>query len=139
MSFGPLFDAPFVIQIHALAALAAIPLGLVQFAAPKGTLPHRTLGWAWVLLMAIVAVSSLFIHTIRMLGPFSVIHLLSLLVIVTLPVAVLHAHRHQVPMHRRMMVHLFIGALMIAGVFTLWPGRIMHQVVFGDAVSAAKP
>jgi uncharacterized membrane protein len=35
--------------------MAAFALGLVQFAAPKGTLPHRTVGWIWVGLMAIVA------------------------------------------------------------------------------------
>ena len=28
-------------------------------------------------------------------------------------------------------ISLFIGALVIAGAFTLMPGRIMHQVVFG--------
>ncbi len=61
--------------------------GSSSSAAPKGTLPHRTLGWVWVVLMAVVALSSLFIHTIRMVGPFSLIHLLSLLVIVTLPLA----------------------------------------------------
>jgi uncharacterized membrane protein len=29
-------------------------------------------------------------------------------------------------------VGLFTGALVIAGLFTFWPGRIMHAVVFGD-------
>jgi uncharacterized membrane protein len=29
------------------------------------------------------------------------------------------------------MIGLFTGALVIAGVFTLLPGRIMHAVVFG--------
>jgi uncharacterized membrane protein len=33
--------------------------------------------------------------------------------------------------HRRAMISLFLGALVIAGAFTLVPGRIMHQVVFG--------
>ncbi len=42
MSLAPLLDASPVIQIHAFAAFAAFGLGLVQFAAPKGTLPHRT-------------------------------------------------------------------------------------------------
>ena len=36
------------IPLHAFAAMAAFVLGIVQFAAPKGTLPHRTLGWIWV-------------------------------------------------------------------------------------------
>jgi uncharacterized membrane protein len=30
------------------------------------------------------------------------------------------------------MTAIFLGALVIAGVFTLVPGRIMHKVVLGD-------
>jgi uncharacterized membrane protein len=30
------------------------------------------------------------------------------------------------------MMSLFLGALVIAGVFTFLPGRIMHAVVFGS-------
>jgi uncharacterized membrane protein len=48
-----------------------------------------------------------------------------------LPLGVWRAHRHQVPDHRRTMVLTFTGALVIAGLFTLLPGRIMHAVVFG--------
>ena len=55
MSLAPLLDAAPAIPLHAFAAMAAFALGLVQFAAPKGTLPHRTVGWIWVGLMAIVA------------------------------------------------------------------------------------
>src|SRR5579871_5717281 len=55
MNFSPLLDAAPAIPVHAFAAMAAFALGLVQFAAPKGTLPHRTLGWIWVALMALVA------------------------------------------------------------------------------------
>jgi uncharacterized membrane protein len=29
------------------------------------------------------------------------------------------------------MIFIFCGALVIAGLFTLLPGRIMHSVVFG--------
>jgi uncharacterized membrane protein len=44
---------------------------------------------------------------------------------------VLHARRHWVRSHRAAMISLFAGALVIAGVFTLLPGRVMHEVVFG--------
>ena len=47
MDFTPLTNAPFVIQLHAYAALAAFALGLVQFARLKGTTTHRALGYAW--------------------------------------------------------------------------------------------
>jgi uncharacterized membrane protein len=131
MSLAPLLNAAPAIPLHALAAMAAFVLGLVQFAAPKGTLPHRTIGWIWVLLMAAVAISSLWIHTIRLIGPFSPIHLLSIFTLVMLPLAVWRAHTHRVVDHRRIMVLTFSGALVIAGLFTLLPGRIMHAVVFG--------
>ncbi|MGE0719502.1 MAG: hypothetical protein AB7P02_28935, partial [Alphaproteobacteria bacterium] len=75
MTLAPLNAAPLVIQLHAWAAMGAFALGLVQLVAPKGTLPHRTLGWIWVVLMAVVAVSAFFIHQIRLIGPWSPIHL----------------------------------------------------------------
>ncbi|WP_456618881.1 MULTISPECIES: DUF2306 domain-containing protein [unclassified Bradyrhizobium] len=131
MSFAPLLEAAPAIPLHAFAAMAAFVLGLVQFAAPKGTLPHRTIGWIWVVLMAAVAASSFWIHQIRLVGPFSPIHLLSIFTLVMLPLAVWRAHTHRVADHRRIMIMTFVGALVIAGLFTLLPGRIMNRVIFG--------
>jgi uncharacterized membrane protein len=132
MSLAPLLDAAPAIPVHAFAAMAAFALGIVQFAAPKGTLPHRTVGWIWVALMAIVAASSFWIHEVRLLGPWSPIHLLSIFTLIMLPIAVWRARRHRVADHRRIMTLTFVGALVIAGLFTLLPGRIMHAVVFGQ-------
>jgi uncharacterized membrane protein len=132
MSLAPLLDAAPEIPVHAFAAMAAFALGIVQFAAPKGTLPHRTVGWIWVGLMAVVAVSSFWIHEIRLLGPWSPIHLLSIMVLGLLPVAVVAARRHNVSRHRKTMIGIFTGGLVIAGLFTFLPGRIMHAVVFGQ-------
>ena len=131
MSLAPLLNAAPAIPVHAFAAMAAFVLGVVQLAAPKGTLPHRTLGWIWVCLMLSVAVSSFWIHQIRLAGPWSPIHLLSIFTLVTVPLGVWRAHRHQVADHRRIMTLVFSGALVIAGLFTLLPGRIMHAVVVG--------
>jgi uncharacterized membrane protein len=131
MSLAPLLEAAPAIPLHAFAAMAAFVLGLVQFAAPKGTLPHRTIGWIWVVLMLVVAVSSFWINKIRLVGPFGPIHLLSIFALVMLPLAVWRAHTHRVAAHRRIMILMFAGALVVAGLFTLVPGRIMHRVVFG--------
>jgi uncharacterized membrane protein len=131
MTLAPLLAAPAVIQLHAFAALGAFALGVVQLSAPKGTIPHRLFGWVWAGLMLGVVLSSFFIHTIRLWGPWSPIHLISLFTLIMLPLAVLRARRHQVERHRRAMIGLFTGALVIAGVFTFLPSRIMHQVVFG--------
>ena len=96
MSLAPLLNAAPAIQLHAFAALAAFAIGAVQLAAPKGTLPHRTIGWIWVLLMVIVAATSFWIHDLRVWGPWSPIHLLSIFTLATLPLAVMHARRHRV-------------------------------------------
>jgi uncharacterized membrane protein len=132
MSLAPLLNAPFVIQLHAFAAMAAFVLGLVQFSAPKGTLPHRTIGWIWVSIMVVVAGSSFWIHELRLWGPWSPIHLLAIFTLATLPLGVWYARHHIVTGHRFVMISIFCGGLLIAGLFTFVPGRIMHAVMFGN-------
>jgi uncharacterized membrane protein len=132
MTLDPLLSASTAIQLHAFAAMTAFGLGIVQFSAPKGTIPHRTIGWIWVVLMLAVAASAFWIHQLRLWGPWSPIHLLAIFVLIMVPLAVLHARRHNVDRHRWAMVGIFLGALVGAGVFTFLPGRIMHAVAFGD-------
>lgn len=131
MPLAPLLAAPLPIQVHAFAALFLIPLTLVLFAMPRGNRLHRTLGWSWVMLMALVVLSSFWIREIRLIGGFSPIHLLSVVTLVFLVAAVLAARHHRVHHHRRAMIWLTFGALMGAGFFTLLPGRLMNTVVFG--------
>jgi uncharacterized membrane protein len=131
MTLAPLLDATPAIQIHAFSAMAAFALGIVQLSAPKGTLPHRTLGWIWVTLMIVVCISAFFIHELRVWGQWSPIHLLAVFTLITVPLAVLAARRHDVAKHRRAMLAIFSGALLIAGLFTFYPGRIMYEVLFG--------
>jgi uncharacterized membrane protein len=130
MTLAPLLSASQAIQIHAISAMSAFALGLVQFAAPKGTLPHRAIGWIWVALMTTVCVTAFFIHTLKVWGIWSPIHLLAVFTLAMLPLAVWRAHRHKVAGHKRVMILIFLGALVIAGAFTLLPGRIMHAVAF---------
>ena len=103
-------------------------LGIVQLTAPKGTLPHRTIGWIWVALLAIIAISSFWIHKIRLWGPFSPIHLISIFALVMLPIGVWRRTRHKVTRTPPHDDRDFFGGLVIAGLFTFVPGRIMHEV-----------
>jgi uncharacterized membrane protein len=132
MSLAPLLNASLQIQIHAFAAIAAFVLGAVQLSAPKGTLPHRALGWIWVVLLVLASLSSFFIHKIRFWGPWSPIHILSVFVPIMLLRGVLAVRRHDLRSHRVIMTSTFAGALIIAGFFTFVPGRIMHAVLFGS-------
>ena len=131
MTLQPLLSASPAIQMHAFAAMTAFVLGLVQFARIKGDGPHRAFGYVWVGLMLLIAASSFWIHQINQWHGFSVIHLLSIWVILFVPVAVMYARRGNIRGHKRSMIGLFAGALIIAGIFTFVPGRIMHAVLFG--------
>ncbi|WP_409411646.1 DUF2306 domain-containing protein [Brevundimonas sp.] len=133
--WGLLAAAPAAIQIHVAAALIALAIGLVLLAGVKGDRLHRTLGWVWVLAMATTAITSFFIHQINPGGPggLSLIHLLSGWTMVALPMAIYAARRHRVATHRRAMTGMFVGGLIVAGLLTFLPGRLMWAIFFGPA------
>lgn len=120
-----------IIQAHAVLAALAIMLGAFQFAMPKGTPLHRGLGYLWVAGMALVALSSFAIHELRVIGPFSPIHLLSIFVLYVLIKAITAARQGRIAQHKRSMILLYILGLLITGGFTLLPGRLMYRVLFG--------
>lgn len=121
---------PAQIQIHLVAALAAIVVGFVVISLPKGSRLHKSLGWAWVAAMGLTAVSSFFVTTINH-GSFSVIHILSGWTLVALPLGIYAIRRRNVLGHRRAMTGLFFGGLLVAGALTFLPGRFMYQLFFG--------
>jgi uncharacterized membrane protein len=81
--------------------------------------------------MLVISISAFWINEIRLWGPWSPIHLLAIFTLAMLPVGVLYARRHHVARHRVVMISIFCGALVIAGLFTFVPGRIMHAVIVG--------
>jgi len=119
------------IPLHAYAAFLAILLGAIQFAGPKGTATHRYLGYTWVGLMLVVSVSSFWINTINLVGPFSPIHILSAFTIWSLFEAVKSARKGRMQRHKRFMQLMYLLALLVTGAFTLLPGRTMNAVLFG--------
>ncbi|MDR9395642.1 MAG: DUF2306 domain-containing protein [Roseovarius sp.] len=131
MNWQALWNDGAVISVHALVALLAMGAGAVQLLAPKGTITHKTLGYVWVGAMGVVAVSSFWIHEFQWFGPFSIIHVLSLLVLATLIYSIRAIRRGSVTAHRNSMIQLYALALVLTGAFTLVPGRTMHAVIFG--------
>jgi uncharacterized membrane protein len=130
MSLDPLLSAPWIIQLHAFAAMGALLLGVVQFAAPKGTIPHRSVGYVWAGLMVLTAVTAIFIREVND-GAFSWIHILIPITLFGIVGLVLEARRRQTRKHRNSALVLFFAALMLPGLFSFMPGRIMLEVVLG--------
>ncbi len=119
--------APIPILVHAAAALAALVLGSVMLARRKGTASHRLLGRVWVGLMLTVALSSLWIP--RFLH-FTWIHLFTLLTLVAVPLAIYRIRSGNVSAHASTMKGLFIGGLIVAGIFALAPGRLLGHLLW---------
>lgn len=130
LNVGVFAEAPLIIQIHVAAALSALALGLVQLLAPKGTLPHRTLGYVWAALMLITALTAIFIRQIND-GQFSFIHVFVPLTLFGLFGMITHARALRTDRHRNTVLGLFIGALIVPGLFAFMPGRLMWQMFFG--------
>ena len=138
MSLEPLLEASGVVQVHAFAAVAAFLLGLVQFTAPKGTLPHRTLGVIWVLLIIAVTASSVFIRPSMTPGLpvsqwFGFIHIFTIITAAGIIGGVTWLLRGgpTLKRHKGPFLGIFVGGLIVAGALAFLPGRIMHQVAFG--------
>jgi uncharacterized membrane protein len=129
LTLVPIAAAPAAIQLHVAAALIALLAGVVTIVLRKGTALHRRIGWAFVVAMGVTALTSLFIMRD---GQFSAIHLLTALTVVALPYGVLMRRRGNIRAHRSAMISLLLG-LVIAGAFTLMPGRLMHQITLGQA------
>ena len=122
-----------VVFFHMLCALSALVLGAFVLARRKGTASHRATGWGWALLMLGATASSAFIQDRGMpnLAGFTPIHLFTLYVGVQLPRAVLAARRGQISAHRQTMRGIYIGGCIVAGLFTLLPGRFLGKQLWG--------
>jgi uncharacterized membrane protein len=117
-----------VIIAHTLVAFAAFLIGMGMLARRKGDSTHRLIGRIWVGLLSATALSSFFIKTS---GQFSWIHLLSVTTLVFIVRGVLHARNGRIEHHKYTMISLYIGSLIIAGLFTFAPGRLLNRLVFG--------
>jgi len=123
-------ELPGMVQLHILAALAALVIGTVILLRPKGRGLHKALGWSWVIAMGTTAVSSLFITGLNG-NSYSFVHLLSGWTIIGLPMAVYAIKSRKVEIHRRAMTGMFVGGLIVAGALTFIPGRFMFEFFFG--------
>ncbi len=125
-----------LIAVHATAAILAVLTGPVALWGRLGQRQrprlHRAFGYAWVTLMLVTAISALFIT--GTVGPlwngFSWIHLLVPVVFLGLFGAFWFLLRGNVRGHRKSMVGLYVGACLVAGGFTLLPGRLLGSIIF---------
>lgn len=105
-------------------ALALTPFLLLR---RRGDRQHRIAGTVWVAAMLATAVLS---FALPALGKFSVIHVLSVIVIIMAPLIWWAARTHRVVEHRRRVRAVVTGALLIAGFFTFPFNRLLGHWLF---------
>lgn len=126
---SPFLTAPAMVKVHVLAAVTAFFVGLILLAGVKGNLMHRTLGYGWVAAMAATAISSFMLF--GPIGSFlSLIHALSAWTLIVLPMGVAAARGGKIRAHAQRMTGVFTGGMLIAGLFTFLPGRLMWDLFF---------
>ncbi|HWP11671.1 MAG TPA: DUF2306 domain-containing protein [Ramlibacter sp.] len=127
-----------LIAIHMTAALLAVATGPVALWARKGATQrprlHRAFGYAWVTLMVVTAVSAMFIRdwTLPNLAGFTPIHLLIPVTLAGLFGAFWFLAKGNIAGHRKTMQRLYFGACIVAGGFTLLPGRYLGGLLWGQ-------
>jgi uncharacterized membrane protein len=135
MSLAPLVQASLPIKIHVATVVPAFFIGTYQiFFSRKGAPFHRAIGYLYLGLMTVTAITALFVQALMPNGPFfgfSPIHLLVPLTLFGVVGALRGAWSHNVAMHRRSMISVYVGGILIAGSLTFLPGRVKHRVVFG--------
>ncbi len=123
---------PLPVVIHLVAAISALALGIVMLVRRKGTMSHKFWGRVWAGLMLTVAISSLWIPRFLHL---TWIHLFTLLTLVSLPLAIYKIRRGNVRAHASAMKGLFIGGVVVAGLFALVPGRFLGNILWNAVLA----
>ena len=119
-----------IVKLHVAGAVSALVIGTIILFRRKGSGLHKTLGWSWVIAMAVAAISSLWITGLNG-DSWSIIHLLSGWTVIALPMAIWAIRNRKVEAHRRAMTGMFIDGLLVAGALTFLPGRLMFETFFG--------
>lgn len=142
MNVAAITEAPLAVQLHLATVLPAFLLGgWSLFISRPGSTAHRLAGRAFAALMAVTALTTVFIRShfgfsvdvgsLRM----SPIHLFIPLTAHGLWTGIGAIRAGQVERHRAIMRRLFFGAIVIAGSFTLLPGRRLHNFYFCETVT----
>ncbi|MDG3040546.1 DUF2306 domain-containing protein [Roseicyclus marinus] len=134
MTATDLAALPLAVHLHLWPALCALVLGPFALYRRRRDIWHKASGYIWVGLMALTAASAFWIEAaiLPIVLGFGLIHALSGLVLYGLWRGVSAARAGDVAAHSGWMRALYWQALIVAGSFTLLPGRTLNALLFPD-------
>ena len=124
----------FIRDVHLYTIAPCLPLGfyLIVISA-KGSVLHKKIGSIYMALIFFSSIVSLFLKAYvgpTFLNHFGWIHLLSFLTIWTVPRSLIAVKKGNIKRHKSSMKLLYWIGLILAGLFTLMPGRYLREVLF---------
>ena len=122
-----------LMYMHLITVVPCFIIGTILLLIKKGTSFHKKAGRVYMVLMLITATITLFMPAKvgpQVLNHFGWIHLFSFLTIYTIPTAYLAVKKGNIKVHKRKMILLYFGAIIIAGGFTFFPGRYLYELFF---------
>mgnify|MGYP000392007335 CR=1 FL=1 len=132
MNLDPLYHTLSFVHLSTIGP--AFLIGTYIMLTKKGSGQHKFLGRIYMVLMLFTALVTLFMSA--QVGPtlfnhFGFIHLLSVLVLYSVPSAYFAIKAGDVKKHKFRMIALYVGGMLVAGGFTLVPGRFLGDLLFG--------
>lgn len=121
---------PWQLWVHLGTLAIVLAITPVMLWRKRGDAIHRTFGWIWAIGMLTTALVSFDIRWNNP-GQFSVIHILSVLTMIGVPMIIVAARRRDIGRHRGLARGFVIGALLVAGFFTFPFNRLLGSWLFG--------
>ncbi|MEO9473930.1 MAG: DUF2306 domain-containing protein [Cyclobacteriaceae bacterium] len=124
----------YLMYLHLATVVPCFLIGTILLLIQKGTNTHKYFGRVYMVLMLFTALVTLFMPAQvgpQILNHFGWIHGFSFLTIYTVPTAYFAIQQGNIKAHKRKMILLYFGAIIIAGGFTFTPGRYLFDLFFG--------
>jgi uncharacterized membrane protein len=132
---APLLAAPAPVQLHAAAGVLALVLGVARLAWAQEERTERSLGWGFLGFLMLSAVSALFLsppHGALSLFGLTPHHGFAILALAGSCAAVVAARQGRRLGRQRIVTATFVGVFLMAGLFEMAPGRMLHTVLAGS-------
>lgn len=130
MTFDPILDAPFYLQLHASTALIALGLGPFVLYRRRRDVWHKVVGYIWMLGMVITAITSFWIREIMADGSMSPVHIFAFMNLGTVFYAIWMVRRGNIIGHKRALTNLYYFGTWGAFIVNFMPNRTIPTMFF---------
>lgn len=131
MTLTPFFQASLIVQLHILFAIPSLIVGPFAIFRQQRDVWHKWSGYVWIIAIVGLSMTGLFIPSnIAIVAHMGPIHLFSFFALWGVAEGFYHIRRGNVAAHKASMQSVWFGAMGLAGLFTLLPGRTMNRILF---------